>query len=191
VTDGTRAAGPEPAEGDGIVKASMAGTVAFALSAGLAAVRPAAAPPALVVAGVLFVGGMVTFAGALVRAAGRSRTEAVHLAGVFFVAGAPKRVRLLLLGSLAAEVVVAFATAAARPNTSLAFGILAPVWAQGLAGLWGARHGRFPPRPQPRPRSAPPARRPSGPSPIPPVTPAAPPPPPPPAAGNGNGTHHR
>lgn len=161
--------------GEEIVRASLAGTVAFALSAGLAAVRPAAAPAALVVAGVLFVGGMVAFAGALVHAAGRSRDEVVHLAGVFFVAGAPARVRRLLLGSLAAEVVVAFATAAARPNTSLAFGILVPVWAQGLAGLWGARHGSFPPRPAPPPRVPPARRRPA----------AAPSPEPPPAAGNG------
>jgi len=51
-------------------------------------------------------------------------------------------------------VVAAFATAAARPNSSLAFGILAPLWGQGLAGLWGARHGAFPPRPAAGPRVA-------------------------------------
>lgn len=175
---------PERPDGEEIVKASLAGTAAFALSAGLAAVRPAAAPPALVVAGVLFVGGIVAFAGALVRAAARSRTEAVHLAGVFFVAGAPRRVRLLLLGSLAAEVVVAFATAAVRPNTSLAFGILAPVWAQGLAGLWGARHGRFGPRPAPPGRPVAPSRR----TPRPPRA-ARPTAPPAPSPGDANGTH--
>ena len=51
-----------------------------------------------------------------------------------------------MMASLAAEVVVALATASARPFTSLAFGILAPVFALGLAGLWGARFGTFGPR---------------------------------------------
>lgn len=128
------------------MNASLVGTAGFAATAVAAAAVPTLDVVALVVALVLFVGGTVAFAAALVRAAGRSRSEALHLAGVFFLDGAPRRVRRLLLGSLAAEVVVAFATAAVRPNTSLAFGILAPVWGQGLAGLWGARHNRFPPR---------------------------------------------
>lgn len=176
-------------EGVGIVRASLVGTAGFALTAGLAAARPAAAPAALAVAGVLFVGGAVAFAAALVRAAGRSRTEQLHLAGVFLLDGAPPRARRLLLGSLAVEVAVAFATAAARPNTSLAFGILAPVWGQGLAGLWGARHGRFPPRPvPPAPTPRPVRRPPAGASPAPPPAPVEPPSgPPPPADGNGSG----
>ena len=154
----------QPADlGGGVVKASLAGTGAFVVTAVLAAAVPAADVVALVVAGVLFLGGTIAFAAALLRAAARSRTEQLHLAGVFFLDGAPTRVRRLLLGSLAAEVVVAFATAAARPNTSLAFGILAPVWGQGLAGLWGACHGVFPPRRLPPPRPPARARRPQRP----------------------------
>jgi hypothetical protein len=41
---------------------------------------------------------------------------------------------------------VAVATAAARPFSSLAFGILAPMFGLALLALWGAVHGRFPPR---------------------------------------------
>jgi hypothetical protein len=55
-------------------------------------------------------------------------------------------VRAALLGSLAVEVVVALATAAARPYTSVASGILVPVYGLALCGLWAARHGRFAPR---------------------------------------------
>lgn len=153
---------PEPpAPGGGIVAVSVGGTAAFTATAVLAVAVPGAAAAALAVAVALFVGGTAAFAAALVRAAGRSRTEVVHLAGVFFLDGAPPRVRRLLLGSLAAEVAVAVATAAVRPNTSLAFGILAPVWGQGLAGLWGARHGPFPARSVP----ADPRRRPGPPPP--------------------------
>ncbi|MFP5377599.1 MAG: hypothetical protein ACLGIO_12570 [Acidimicrobiia bacterium] len=159
-TAGPGQPGP-PARGEGIVAASVGGTAAFTATAVLAAAVPGAAVVALAVAVTLFAGGSAAFVAALVRAAGRSRTEVVHLAGVFFVDGAPPRVRRLLLGSLAVEVVVAVATAAVRPNTSLAFGILAPVWGQGLAGLWGARHGPFPARSLP----AGPRRRPGPPRP--------------------------
>ena len=132
-----------------IVKASVAGTGIFVVTAILAAAVPDADLVALAVALVLFAGGAVAFVAALLAAAARSRREEVTLPGLFFLEGAPPGVRRLLLGSLAAEVVTALATAGARPNTSLAFGILAPLWGQGLAGLWGARHGRFPPRTAP------------------------------------------
>lgn len=137
--------------GAAIVKASCAGTALFAATAAAATVVADAGVIALAVAVALFAGGTAAFVAALAGAAARSRSEELTLAGVFFLEGAPPRVRRLLLGSLAAEVLVAFVTAAARPNTSLAFGILAPVWGQGLAALWGARHNGFPPK---RPRKA-------------------------------------
>lgn len=144
---GVGAGGPPP--GDRIVGASVAGTAVFVGSAGLAAAWSGADVVALVIALALFVGGSAAFVAALVRAAARSRHEELTMAGVFFLTGAPKAVRRLILGSLGVEVVAAFVTAGLRPNSSLAFGILAPVWGQGLAGLWGARHGSFPPRPVP------------------------------------------
>ena len=42
---------------------------------------------------------------------------------------------------------MAVATAAARPFTPLAFGVLAPMFGLGVMGLWGAKFGTFPPRP--------------------------------------------
>jgi hypothetical protein len=51
-----------------------------------------------------------------------------------------------LLGALAVETVVAFATAGARPFSALAFGILVPMFGLGLSGRWGARYGHFDPR---------------------------------------------
>ncbi|MGI8684237.1 MAG: hypothetical protein ACR2MO_03950 [Acidimicrobiales bacterium] len=132
--------------GDAVVKASWTGTALFVATAGLAAAVPEADLPALVVALVLFVGGTVAFAAALLRAASRSRHEELTMGGLFFLEGSPKTVRRQLFGSLAIAVVVAFVTAGLRPNSSLAFGILAPVWGEGLAALWAARHGTFPPR---------------------------------------------
>jgi hypothetical protein len=140
--------------GERIVRASWLGTALFGATAALAAVVPASVVPAadvaaLLVALALFVAGTVAFFAAYFRAVSRSRTERIGVLALFFLEGqvAPKEVRRLLLGSFGVQVAVAVATAAARPNTSLAFGILVPVYGLALAGLWGARHGTFAARP--------------------------------------------
>jgi len=97
-----------------------------------------------------FFAGSALFAVDVVLAAGRSRESAMGIGGLFFLAGsAPRAVQWHLLGSLVAQVVVSVAGAAARPFTPLAFGTLAPVLALSFCGLWGVRHGLFPPREDP------------------------------------------
>ena len=65
----------------------------------------------------------------------------------------PSRVRRIMLAMLVAQIAIAFITAFARseaddgsPGTSLAVGILVPMFGLGLNGLWCAFHGDFPPR---------------------------------------------
>lgn len=71
-----------------------------------------------------------------------ARGDDVVVASLFFLQGsAPRRVQLELLGALGACVLVAAATGAANP-----FGVLVPMLPFGLIGLWGARHGTYPPR---------------------------------------------
>lgn len=74
---------------------------------------------------------------------GRSRTQTVSLSGLFFLTGAPAPVRRSLRLLLAIEVVAVVAAASVRPYTAVAFGILAPMYALGLMGAWGARHSEF------------------------------------------------
>jgi hypothetical protein len=75
------------------------------------------------------------------------RGDNVAVANLFFLQGsAPRRVQRHLLGSLAVSMVIAAATASAD-----AFGVLVPMLPLGLAGLWAARHGTFPPRSTGRP----------------------------------------
>lgn len=99
-----------------------------------------------VVAAVLFVVGMVAFGRTMLRVAGRSRREELSVGGIWFLTTAPQRVRRLLLGVLALEVVVAVAGASIRPYSVLAFGVFAPIHGLGMTGLWSAEHGSFPAR---------------------------------------------
>jgi hypothetical protein len=126
------------------------GTATFAVTAVAAAAVPGLfAVAALVVAGVLFAAGCVAFLWAYATAVGRSRAEQVSVVAVYLLTGktAPPDVRRSLLGALGVQVAVALGTAIARPYTSLAAGTLVPMFGLGLCGLWGARHGTFPPRP--------------------------------------------
>lgn len=152
--------------GDRIVQASWLGTAAFTVAATAATVAPdALAVPVAVFDVFLFVVGTVAFLAAFGRAVGRSRHEVLSVAGIFLLAGsAPRPMQWRLLGALGVQVVVAVVTASIRLYTSLAFGMLVPMYGLGLAGLWAARHGSFPPRPQPpeRPARRVPERRPGG-----------------------------
>jgi hypothetical protein len=135
--------------GDPIVRASLYGTALFTLVAVLAAVTNSM--PVIVVSVVvdlvLFAIGIVAFVLTLLRAADRSRRELVTLPGIWWLSGsAPADVRKVLLLALGAEVAVSITVASLRPFTGLAFSVLVPIYGLGLAGLWGARMGTFPPR---------------------------------------------
>lgn len=141
---------------DRLVAVSWVGTAVFAVTAVAATVSDAdgARLVATAVALVLFALGTVAFLAAYAVAVGRSREDAIGIGGLYFLAGkatAPASTKRALLGSLAAQTVVALATAGARPYTSLAFGILVPMYGLGLTGLWGARHGTFERRTQQTP----------------------------------------
>ena len=89
--------------------------------------------------------GSAIFLVAFAIAVQRSRAEEIAVSGLFLLAGsAPRRVQTTMLAAVAVQTAVPLAVALYRPFT--AFATLAPVWSLGLAGLWGARHGTFPPR---------------------------------------------
>lgn len=135
-----------PAEtGRRIERWSWRGTAVFVVTAAAAAISPDLFRwPALVVALALFAVGCGVFLWAFALAVERSRIVAIGIGGLYFLAGsAPSRVQRSLLGSLALQVVVAIITASVRVFTSLAFGILVPIFGLGMAGLWGARYGTF------------------------------------------------
>jgi hypothetical protein len=81
---------------------------------------------------------------AFLRAVVRTGTgDDISVAGLFFLSGsAPRLVRRHLLGAVIVCILVVAATAAPNPAA-----VLVPMLPMGLVGLWGARHGVYPPRP--------------------------------------------
>jgi hypothetical protein len=142
--DGVGAAPP----GQGLVRASWAGTGVYTVVALLATAWPDSFELAVALVSLsLFAGGVVAFLWAYAIAVNRSRTDLIGVGGLFFLAGcAPRAIQRTMMLSLAAQVAVAIVTASIRIYTPLAFGALVPMWGLGIAGLWGARHGTFPPR---------------------------------------------
>ena len=141
----------EPPAGAEILRASSVATVAVAVSSVVAMGLPRAGGMAhAVLGGALFMAGTVAMGWAFALGVGRSRAEAVDTAGLFLLVGpvAPPEVRRRFRVHLAVQTAAVVAAAAVRPFTVVAFGILAPMFALGLMGLWGARHGAFPPRPE-------------------------------------------
>lgn len=134
--------------GAGIVTLSWVGTGVFTAVATIATLLPDdAARPAAFVHVALFAVGVVAFLWAYAIAVARSRTDAIGIGGLYFLAGsAPNVIRVRLLVALGVQVGVAIVSASIRPYTAVAFGILVPMFGLGLAGLWGAKHGTFPAR---------------------------------------------
>jgi hypothetical protein len=77
-----------------------------------------------------------------------TRGDNVAVANLFFLQGsAPKPVKRNFLVMFLVCLAITVGTAAGDP-----FGVLVPMLPVGLAGMWAARYGVFPPRPVAQPR---------------------------------------
>lgn len=133
-------------EGRNLLVTDAAGTAALGVATAIAAVSSADAVQILnlAVAAVLFLGGCAGFTIGFLRAVGRSRTEAVDLAGLFYLTGsAPQEARRWFLGLWFAQIAIAVA---AIPLTDPPFAVMAPVWGVGVITWWASAHATFPPR---------------------------------------------
>ena len=104
---------------------------------------------AIVVALLLFFVAVGVFVYAFAVGLARStRGDNVAVANLFFLQGsAPKPVRRRFLLMFLVCLAITVGTAAWEP-----FGVLVPMLPVGLAGMWAARYGVFPPRPVVQPR---------------------------------------
>lgn len=133
--------------GTAILRFAWIGVVVFVAIGAQATIQPTRSAAFVAMSLVEFLVGVVVFAWAFLRAVDRSRTEAIGIGGLFFASGsAPRRVQVLLVGSIVGQTVAAVVFASLRLYTPLAFGVLAPMWSLGFTGLWVACHGTFPAR---------------------------------------------
>jgi hypothetical protein len=157
VSEPTAESRPIRSAGDVIIGADVIGTVAFTVTAVYAAVvftTPSQWVGAITAMS-LFAVGVFAFLWSFYNAVQRSRAEELSVTQVYLLLGTPtpKRVRRIMLSMLLVQIVVGLATAIGRsesadgsPGTSLAVGVLVPMYGIGLNGLWAAFHGVFPPR---------------------------------------------
>jgi len=140
-----------------IVRANVIGTVLFVVTAVFAAAvfTTAAQWVGAATAMALFTVGVFAFLWGFWNAIQRSREEEVSVTQLFllFGPGTPSGVRRVMLAMLAIQVATAFATAIWRidgpdgnPGSSLAVGLLVPMFGLGMNGLWAAYHADFGPR---------------------------------------------
>ncbi|MHB1090996.1 MAG: hypothetical protein ACYC0U_08070 [Ilumatobacteraceae bacterium] len=138
-----------------LVRINILGTGLFVISASVAAVMftPVFRMLGVVVAMVLFAVGVAVFIWGYFTAVQRSRYESISVASLYFLLGdvANSKVRRLMNGCLIVQAVWGLLTAFARtstdgrPGSTLAFGVLVPLFGIGLNGLWASRHGSFSP----------------------------------------------
>ena len=138
--------------GDGILNLCFSGTGAIVGTS----IAGAALPDTFryvhaILAGVLFAVGTGALLWGYALGVSRSRTVVVTLPGLFFLGSgaAPPTTRRRFRIALAVQTVVTVAAALVRPDTEVAFGVLAPVFGLGLMAMWGGRHGAFAARPEP------------------------------------------
>ncbi len=141
-----------------IVLADIVGTVVFVVTALTAAIVFSTPTQwvGAITAMTLFAIGVFAFLWSFYNAVQRSRVEQIGVMQMYLLLGdpTPRRVRRIMLTALLVQIIVAIATAVARaeaedgsPGTSLAVGVLVPMFGLGLNGLWCAFHGTFPARP--------------------------------------------
>lgn len=145
--------------GINILRFNIGATLFFVVSAVTAAVvfEGFAKSQGVIVALGLFAVGIAVFIWGYWTAVQRSREEEISVAELYFLLGRaiPQKVKVVMHACLAVQVIVAVATAIARPSTlqdgaqgssrgsTLAFGVLVPVLGLGLNGLWAATYGTF------------------------------------------------
>lgn len=134
------------ARGRGILVAGWAANCVFLVTAVAGALTTEGFVGAIAIATdvALFFAAVTAFVYAFVIAVARTtRGDNVVVGNLFLLQGsAPRAVQRHFLALFLVCVTIAGATAAWEP-----FGVLVPVLPVGLAGVWAARHGRFPPRP--------------------------------------------
>ena len=138
--------------GDSVLIVNVIATSMFVVSAVAASIfrNAVVGGTAVVIAVTMFFGGAALMAISVVLAATKSRTHHVDIVNLFFATrrAAALRPQVILMSALTIQIIAGIATAAIRPNSTVALGTLSWLAGLGFNGIWSAKHGTFSPRDQ-------------------------------------------
>jgi len=136
------------AKSDYLVKFSGIATVLFLLSGVAASIQSAFEIVYVIVSLTMFSIGVLLGIRAFAQSLSKSRYEIITTIDLIKLPhGTPKKIKLILYGSLATEVIASIFLASMQSSTNFAFGILASLFALGSINMWAIMNGRFKKRP--------------------------------------------
>ena len=132
------------AKSDYLIKLSGIGTALFLLTGVVASIQSAFEIVYVIVSLTMFSIGVLLGMRAFAQSVSKSRYEIIITIDLIKLPqDTPQRVKLILYGSLAIEVIGSIVLASLQSSTNFAFGILASLFALGSLNMWAIMNGRF------------------------------------------------
>ena len=132
------------AKSDYLIKLSGIGTVLFLLIGVVASIQSSFEVVYVIVSLTMFSVGVVLGMRAFAQSVLKSRYEIITTIDLIKLPqDTPQRVKLILYGSLAIEIIGSIVLASLQSSTNFAFGILASLFALGSLNMWAIMNGRF------------------------------------------------
>ena len=127
-----------------LIKLSGIGTALFLLTGVVASIRSSFEVIYVIVSLTMFSVGVLLGIRAFAQSVSKSRYEVITTIDLIKLpTDTPQRVKLILYGSLAIEVIGSIVLASLQSSTNFAFGILASLFALGSLNMWAIMNGRF------------------------------------------------
>ena len=132
------------AKSDYLIKLSGIGTALFLLTGVVASIQSSFEIVYVIVSLTMFSVGVLLGMRAFAQSVSKSRYEIITTIDLIKLPqGTPQRVKLILYGSHAIEVIGSIVLASLQSSTNFAFGILASLFALGSLNMWAIMNGRF------------------------------------------------
>ena len=132
------------AKSDYLIKLSGIGTVLFLLIGVVASIQSSFEVVYVIVSLTMFSIGVLLGMRAFAQSVSKSRYEIITTIDLIKLPKAtPQKIKVVLYGSLAIEVIGSIALASMQSSSNFAFGILASLFALGSLNMWAIMNGRF------------------------------------------------
>ena len=132
------------AKSDYLIKLSGIGTVLFLLIGVVASIQSSFEVVYVIVSLTMFSIGVLLGMRAFAQSVSKSRYEIITTIDLIKLPKAtPQKIKVVLYGSLAIEVIGSIVLASMQSSSNFAFGVLASLFALGSLNMWAIINGRF------------------------------------------------